>query len=148
MQPVWRGTPGDRILMYLLDTMVLSELRKKERNPGVTAWLAGKADRSLFVSVVSIGEISGGIAKQDKLNRDFAKTLRQWLEKLLLLYKERILPVDIPIARRWGELSAQGGRHSADMLLAATALEHKLTLVTRNEKHFDLPELKLINPWQ
>ena len=133
--------------MYLLDTMVLSELRKKERNPGVTAWLSNKPDQALFVSVVSIGEIARGIAKQEKQNSDFAKTLRLWLEKLLLLYKERILPVDIPIARRWGELSMYANNSGVDMLLAATALEHNLTLVTRNEKHFNLAEMKIINPW-
>jgi len=134
--------------MYLLDTMMLSELRKKERNPGVTAWLSGKPDQALFVSVVSIGEIAKGIAQQDKRNREFAKTLRQWLEKLLLLYKERILPIDIPIAKRWGELSVQANNSGADILLAATALEHNLTIVTRNEKHFPLTDLKIINPWQ
>ena len=134
--------------MYLLDTMMLSELRKKERNPGVAAWLSGKPDQALFVSVVSIGEIAKGIAQQDKRNREFAKTLRQWLEKLLLLYKERILPIDIPIAKRWGELSVQANNSGADILLAATALEHNLTIVTRNEKHFPLTDLKIINPWQ
>ena len=134
--------------MYLLDTVVLSELRKKERNPGVTAWISGRPDQTLFVSVVSIGEIAKGIAQQDKQNSEFAKTLRQWLGKLLLLYKERILPVDIPIARRWGELSVQANNSGADILLAATALEHNLTLVTRNEKHFTLTELKIINPWR
>jgi len=132
--------------MYLLDTMVLSELRKKERNPGVTQWLSGKSDRELFVSVVSIGEITKGITQQDKRNEEFAKTLRQWLEKLLLLYKERILPIDIPIAKRWGELSV--GVNNVDILLAATALEHNLTIVTRNERHFSRIGVNIINPWR
>jgi predicted nucleic acid-binding protein len=133
--------------MYLLDTMVLSELRKKERNPNLTQWLADKADRELFVSVISLGEIARGIAQQERHNREFAKTLRLWFEKLLLLYKERILPVDIPIAKRWGELSVQAKNSGVDILLAATALEHGLTMVTRNEKHVRPAGLMIINPW-
>ncbi|MDR2560438.1 MAG: type II toxin-antitoxin system VapC family toxin [Holophagales bacterium] len=134
--------------MYLLDTMVLSELRKKERNPKVTAWLSGKPDEELFVSVVSIGEIAKGIAIQEKHDRAFAGTLRQWLEKLLLLYGERILPVDIPIAKMWGEITAKVQHLGADALIAATAIEQNLIVVTRNEKHFCLMKVKTINPWE
>ena len=135
-------------MMYLLDTMVLSELRKKERNPGVTQWLSNKSDQELFISVVSIGEIARGIAQQDKQNKEFAKLLRRWMEKLLLLYGQRILPVGIPIAKRWGELSAQVHNAGVDILLAATALEHNLTVVTRNERHFSQTGVNSINPWQ
>jgi len=134
--------------MYLLDTMVLSELRKKERNPGVIQWLSGRSDQELFVSVVSIGEIAKGIAQQDTRDRAFAQQLRQWLDRLLLVYRERILPVDIPIARRWGELGAQMRNSGVDMVLAATALEHDLTMVTRNERHFAATNVKIVNPWQ
>jgi len=134
--------------MYLFDTMVLSELRKKDRNPGVTAWLADKHDSEVFISVVSIGEIAKGIAQKGKHDKVFAKTLEQWLDKLLLLYSERILHVDIPIAKRWGELSVQAHNAGADILLAATALEHNLRIVTRNEKHFSITGVKIINPWR
>jgi len=133
--------------MYLLDTMVLSELRKKECDPGVIQWLSDKTDQELFISVVSIGEITKGITQQDKRDRAFAKKLRQWLDKLLLVYSERILPVDIPIARRWGELSLLAQNDGVGILLAATALEHNLTVVTRNEKHFAATGVKIINPW-
>jgi len=133
--------------MYLLDTMVLSELRKKDRNPGVTAWISGKPDRELFISVVSVGEIARGIAQQAKHDNVFAGALRQWLEKLLLLYSERILPVDTPVAKRWGELGAQVHNSGADILLAATAIEHGLCIVTRNEKHFGPTGAEIINPW-
>ena len=134
--------------MYLLDTMVLSELRKKERNPGVTQWLSGKSDKELCISVVSIGEISKGIAQQDKQNKELASLLHRWLEKLVLLYGQRILPVDIPIAKRWGELSAQAHNAGVDILLAATAIEHNLTIVTRNGRHFSQTRVNIINPWQ
>jgi len=133
--------------MYLLDTMVLSELRKKDRHHGLTAWLSGKPDSELFISVVSVGEIAKGIAQQDRQNRDFAARLRQWLDKLLLLYGERILTVDVPTAKRWGEMSAQANNAGADVLLAATAIEHGLSIVTRNERHFGALGVKIINPW-
>jgi predicted nucleic acid-binding protein len=134
--------------MYLLDTMVLSELRKKKCDSGVIEWLSDKADQELFISVVSVGEITKGIAQQDKRDQAFAKKLRQWLDKLLLVYSERILPVDISIARRWGELSVLAQNSGVDILLAATALEHNLTVVTRNEKHFVTLGVKIINPWR
>jgi len=134
--------------MYLLDTMILSELRKKERNPGVTEWLSDKSDSELFISVVSIGEVAKGVAQQYKRDEVFAGMLRQWLDKLLLLYGERILPVDIPIAKRWGEISVQTHNAGVDILLAATALEHNLSIVTRNEKHFNMTGVKIINPWR
>jgi len=133
--------------MYLLDTMVLSELRKKERNPNVAAWLSGRADGELFINVVSVGEIAKGIAQKDKQDKVFAGTLRQWLDKLLLLYGDRILPVDVSIAKRWGEMSAQANYSGADVLLAATAIEHGLSVVTRNVKHFKALGAKIINPW-
>jgi len=134
--------------MYLLDTMVLSELRKKERNQGMTAWISDKPDRHLFISVVSVGEIAKGIAQQDKQDKVYAATLRQWLEKLLLLYSNRILPVNIPTAKRWGEISARVNNGGADVLIAATAIENNLSVVTRNEKHFSRTGVKIINPWQ
>ena len=134
--------------MYLLDTMVLSELRKTERHPGVTTWLSNKPDSVLFISVISVGEITKGIAQQDKKDKVFAGTLRQWLDKLLLLYCDRILPVDVRIAKRWGEMSVQARNAGADILLAATALEHNLSIVTRNEKHFSATGVKTINPWR
>jgi len=134
--------------MYMLDTMVLSELRKKERSPKVTAWLSGKPDEELFISVVSIGEIAKGIAMQNKHDSAFAETLRHWLDKLLLLYGERILPVDTPIAKRWGEISTKAQHAGTDALIATTAIEQNLSIVTRNEKHFSLMGVKIINPWE
>jgi predicted nucleic acid-binding protein len=133
--------------MFLLDTMLLSEMRKKERNSGVTSWLSDKIDHELFVSVISIGEIARGIALQMKKDIAFAKRLQQWLDKILLLYNDRILPVDIPSAKKWGELSAMAHQSGSDVLLAATAIVHNLTIVTRNEKHFVSFEVRTLNPW-
>ena len=133
--------------MYLIDTVVLSELRKRERNPGVVHWISGQRTGDLFLSVISIGEIERGIAQQHRQNPDFATALATWLDTLMSLYGERVLPVDLPTARRWGRLSAAIGNDGADLLIAATALEHGLTVVTRNTRHFQPADVPVINPF-
>ncbi|MDR3176337.1 MAG: type II toxin-antitoxin system VapC family toxin [Desulfovibrio sp.] len=133
--------------MYLLDTVVLSELRKTQRNEGVTAWISDRKDAELFISVVSIGEIVRGIDRQTKVDIEFANTLQRWLDNLLLIYNDRILPVDIRTAKQWGILSNRIGNSGADILMAATALEHNLSVVTRNERHFADTGIRIINLW-
>ena len=88
--------------MYLLDTVVLSELRRRERNPGVVNWLASQRSSELFLSVVTIGEIERGILLQQTKNAPFASTLAEWLETILHRYADRILDIDTAVARRWG----------------------------------------------
>ena len=134
--------------MYLIDTMVLSELRRRQRDPGVVAWIARQQHDDLFLSVVSIGEIERGIARQRSTDLAFAEELASWLKRLLHLHRERMLAVDLPVARRWGQLSAALGHDSADLLIAATALEHGLTVVTRNLRHFTPTGVATLNPWQ
>lgn len=134
--------------MFLLDTVVLSELRKRERNVGLTQWIIGKNDGELFISVVTVGEIERGIRQQRTKDNAFAQRLADWLEQLLLSYADRILSITTPIARRWGQLSADLGRADADILIASTALEHGLTVVTRNERHFVSTGVRVLNPWE
>jgi predicted nucleic acid-binding protein len=133
--------------MFLLDTVVLSELRKKDRNPGLIAWMRDKHASDLFISVVSIGEIAKGIAGQTVKNSEFAKRLQLWLDRLLLVYQDRMLAVDVAVAKRWGILAHQAGNSGVDILLAATAIEHHLTVVTRNERHFIPAGTATVNPW-
>ena len=133
--------------MYLIDTMVLSELRRRQRDPGVVAWIAAQQQQDLWLSVVSIGEIERGIARQRVTDPAFARELAAWLDRLLRLHRERLLVVDLPVARRWGQLSAALGHDSADLLIAATALEHGLTVVTRNLRHFVPTGVATLNPW-
>lgn len=133
--------------MFLLDTVVLSETRKRSRDPSVVTWLSQQRDADLFLSVVTIGEIERGIAQQQTRNPDFAKTLSKWLDRVLTLYGDRILPVDTATARRWGELSAAHGDNGADLLIAASALTHGLTVVTRNERHFRPTGVDVCNPF-
>ncbi|MGY3615975.1 PIN domain-containing protein [Bradyrhizobium sp. USDA 10063] len=122
--------------MFLIDTVTLSELRKRERDPLVVAWFERQRTADLFLSVISIGEIERGIARQRETNPDFAGALAAWLDRVLTLYGERIVPFDLRVARRWGALSASLGNDSADLMIAATALEYGLTVVTRNASDF------------
>ena len=133
--------------MWLLDTMVISEIRKKTPDPNVVSWLASLSESSLFLSVVTVSEIQRGIVAQRRKDAVFARRLQQWMEILLRNYGERILPVTSDIARCWGELSAIVGHDGADLIIAATALQHGLTIATRNEKHFQPLGVKLVNPY-
>jgi|SRR6266852_891956 len=123
--------------MFLIDTVTLSELRRRQRDPVVVAWFERQRTSDLFLSVISIGEIERGIARQRATDPGFASALAAWLDHVLALYGERILPFDLQTARRWGALSAVLGNDSADLMIAATALEHGLTVVTRNVSDFE-----------
>lgn len=133
--------------MFLLDTVVLSELRKQNRNDGLVQWVSTRQDSELFVSVVTIGEIERSICQQRTKDAVFAQRLADWLGQLMLSYKDRIVPITTPVARRWGKLSAELGRTDVDILIAATALEHELTVVTRNERYFAPTGVRVLNPW-
>jgi len=133
--------------LFLIDTMVLSELRKRQRDPGVVAWISEQRPEDCFLSVVSIAEIERGISRKRDADGGFAEQLAAWLDQLLRLYGDRLLTVDVRIARRWGQLSANLGHGGADLLIAATALEHGLTVVTRNLRHFTPTGVQTLNPW-
>lgn len=134
--------------MFLIDTDVLSALGKRHRNPNVAAWFASQRDGDLFLSVVTIGEIERGITLQQRQDPAFAATLAAWLDQVLAAYGDRILPFDLPAARRWGALSASLGNDSADLQIAATALEHGLTVVTRNVSDFAPAGVPALDPFK
>ena len=133
--------------MYLLDSVVVSELNKKRRNARVMQWFERQRPADLFISVISVGEIERGIARQQSINPEFAAALAAWLDRVLMLYQEQILPFDLKAARRWGMLSAAFGNESADLMIAATALEQGLTLVTRNVSDFERTGVSIVNPF-
>ena len=133
--------------MYLIDTVVLSELRKPQRDAGLVAWFEQQRTSDLFVSVISIGEIERGIARRRAADPGFAAALAAWLDRVLALYGERILPFELRSARRWGQLSAAIGNDSADLMIAATAREHGLTVLTRNVSDFEPTGVPVLNPF-
>ena len=135
-------------MSYLLDTNVLSELFKKNPHPGVVEWLSQRPVESLFISVLTLGELrKGAQGVKDDMHR---MKLMDWLQKdLPIFFSGRTLPIDHFVADRWGRLMYAAGRPlpSIDSLLAATALHHGLDMVTRNNKDFDHLNLEVINPW-
>ena len=133
--------------MFLVDTDVLSALAKRRRPANVEIWIAQQRTADLFVSVISIGEIERGIALQRRMDQSFAALLTNWLDQILNIYGDRVLPFDLASARRWGQLSATLGHHGADLQIAATALEHGLTVATRNVSHFELTGVSIFNPF-
>ena len=132
-----RSRKGAGPLVFLLDTDVLSALRRRDRNPEIVGWLESQRTTDLRLSVVSVGEIERGVTQQRQRNPTFAGELAAWLDRLLAWYGDRILPIDASTARRWGQISAILGHDGADLLIAATALEHGLIVVTRNVRHFE-----------
>jgi predicted nucleic acid-binding protein len=132
--------------MFLIDTDVLSALRRRERHPEVVEWLSVQRNSDLHLSVVTIGEVERGIVQQQGRDPLFAQQLAAWLDGILALYGDRVLPVGLATARRWGRLTAEVGHSSADLLIAATALEHGLTVVTCNVRHFEPTGVPMLNP--
>lgn len=134
---------------YLIDTNVLSEIRKGQQRaqPEVYQWWQGMKDQELFLSVMTLGEIRKGI---DRLGgRDVPQTLalERWLDEVKQTFRERVIDVSLAVAERWGKLQAIRAIPAVDALLAASALEHDLTLVTRNEADFDGLGIRVLNPF-
>lgn len=136
---------------FLLDTNVPSELTRPKPEPEVIQWLDDAADQHLFLSVVSLGEIFKGITVLPEGKR--RQQLRQWVDETLRpWFDDRILPITESVAERWGVLAGEcqlRGRplKVADGLIAATALEHSLTVVTRNVKDFSDLGVRVLNLW-
>lgn len=135
-------------MSYLIDTNVLSELRRKQPDAGVVTWIQARPRQALYLSVLSLGEIRKCIERV--ADATFRRVLTDWLETDLPNYfVGRLLDVDARVADRWGRVQAAAGRTlpAIDGLLAATALQHDLTLVTRNTKDFKGLNLQLVDPW-
>jgi predicted nucleic acid-binding protein len=136
-------------MAYLLDTNVLSELRKGERAaPGVMSWFREVAVEEIFLSVLVIGEIRRGIELTRRKDPSTAYNLDRWLTGLLQQYESQILPVSAEIADRWGRLCLTQPLPSVDGLLAATALEHDLILATRNVRDIHRAGVQWLNPFE
>lgn len=133
---------------YLIDTNIWSELQKRERiHPGVRRWYEGVTAEELYLSVLVVGEVRCGIERLKRRDPQQARRLEHRLGQLQTLMMGRILPVSLPIAERWGSLNVPDPLPVIDGLLAATALEHDLILVTRNVRDVERSGVKLFNPF-
>ena len=134
-------------LEYLLDTNVLSETRKKKADAGVISFLEGADSSTLYISVLTLGELRKGVAKKQREDPEMAKRLAGWAEGFELSFADRILGIDAAMARLWGNWSGERPRPVVDTLLAATAVLHGLTFVTRNVRDVRGIPVKLLDPW-
>lgn len=135
-------------MSYLLDTNVISELRKGERaNENVRVWFDELADEEIYLSVLTIGEIRRGIENVRRRDPDSATSLDSWLARLGEAYRDRILPVDRAIAEEWGRMNVPDPLPVIDGLLAATAKVAGLTLATRNVIDVEGSGVKLVDPF-
>jgi tRNA(fMet)-specific endonuclease VapC len=139
-------------MKYLLDTNVISELVAKRPDPRVVQWVDSLDPDSIYLSVITIGELRRGIEKL--LDSKRKETLRDWLnDDVLIRFSGRILVIDVPVMLTWGELTGRLERTgkpmpAIDSLIAALALHHNCTLVTRNEDDFKEAGITIVNPWK
>lgn len=138
--------------MFLLDTNVVSELRKAKAgkaNPGVTEWAEGVPAALMFLSVVSLHELEHGVLLAERRDRAQGRLLRQWLDRSVsVAFADRFLPVDVDVARRAAALHVPDPAPFRDALIAATALVHAMTVVTGNTRDFErFDGVEITNPW-
>jgi predicted nucleic acid-binding protein len=137
---------------FLLDTNCVSELVRSKPEPSVLDWMEAADESLLYLSVLTLGEIRKGVAALPQSRR--RTRLETWLEmELQTRFSGRILPIDAAVADRWGSIAAEARRKGSflsaiDGLLAATALQHNLTIVSRNVKDFASTPAPVLNPWE
>jgi toxin FitB len=139
-------------MTFLLDTSVISELVKKAPHEAVMSWLGRQHEEGLYLSVLTLGELQKGIAKLSASAR--RDRLRTWLTRdLAARFANRLLPIDVPVAARWGTLTGDAEKRGTplpviDSLIAATALEHGLSVATRNVGDFKRCGVVCVDPWK
>lgn len=131
--------------MFLLDTNVVSASKKPD--PAVACWIGEQDGNTLFLSVITLGEITRGIVMKQRTDPVAAASLSSWLAGLRAGYADRVLTVDENVALRWGHIASIRSRGDADGLIAATAMAHNLTIVTRNVQDFEDTGVPVLNPW-
>lgn len=136
-------------MSFLLDTNVISELRKGDRaDPSVVAWFGDLADDEIYLSVLTIGEIRRGIESVRRRDPDSARALDSWLARLSEDHRDRILPVDRAITEEWGRMSVPDPLPVIDGLLAATAKVKGLTFATRNVADVESTGVEILDPFK
>ena len=135
-------------MKYLLDTNIISELRKKSPNQGLLEWISAIDSEDLYMSVITIGELRAGALKKSKKDAVQGQLLMEWVDELSSSYQDQILDLTIEDYEVWGELLAIDSMHGIDALIAAQGLQYNMTVVTTNTKHLNLFNVKLLNPFE
>lgn len=134
--------------MYLLDTNVISELRKPQADKNVVAWARTVISPRMFISAITLKELETGVLRMERRDPAQGKILRTWLKRHVMpAFDARILPVDAAVALRCARIHVPDQANESDALIAATALVHGLTVVTRNVADFESSGVEVINPW-
>ncbi|MBN6715196.1 type II toxin-antitoxin system VapC family toxin [Pseudomonas capsici] len=134
--------------MFLLDTNVVSELRKRNADTNVVKWASANAPASLFISAITVMELETGVLRIERRDPVQGAALRSWLEHhVLKAFAGRILAVDTAVAKRCARLHIPDPRSECDALIAATALVHGMKVVTRNTADFQHCGVPVLNPW-
>ncbi len=135
--------------MYLLDTHVISELRKPQADKNVVTWAKSVIAPRMFISVITLKELETGVLRIERRDPAQGQVLRAWLKRHVMpAFDARILPVDAAVALRCARLHVPDQANESDALIAATALVHGLTVVTRNVSDFKSSGVDVINPWE
>jgi predicted nucleic acid-binding protein len=137
--------------MYLLDTNVVSEFRKSADgrvNKSVKRWADEISPDLMFISVISVLELEIGVLQIERRDKKQGLVLRKWLNKNVLpAFLDRVLPVDVAVAQRCASLHVPNPKSERDAMIAATAIEHRMTIVTRNVSDFSQSGVKIFDPW-
>ncbi|WP_342269727.1 type II toxin-antitoxin system VapC family toxin [Rickettsia endosymbiont of Orchestes rusci] len=134
-------------MKYLLDTNIISELRKKTPDIRVMEWFSNIHPSQLYLSCLTIGEIKIGVLKIAKKDKATSLGLMKWLDSLIIDYAEKIIGVNLEICEEWAELMSIDSTNAIDSLIAAQAKQRNIILVTRNIKHYSMFDIRIFNPF-
>lgn len=135
-------------MKYILDTNVISELRKKKPSKPVVQWFKEIDSNDICISCITIGELRAGALKKNKTDKVAGNLLMQWVDKLVDEHKNQIIDIDLPTCIEWSKLLAIDSTNAIDSLIAAQCVLHELILVTRNTKHFTMFQIQILNPFE
>jgi len=135
-------------MKYLLDTNIISELKKKTPDQNVVNWFEETDTYDLYLSCITIGELKSGVLKKSKTDVKIGKLLIKWIDGLMADYEEQILNIDLETCEIWAQLLNIDSTNAIDGLIAAQCLQSNMVLVTRNIKYFNMFDIKLFNPFE
>ena len=135
-------------MKYLLDTNIVSDLRKKKPDIGVIEWMKKANSTDLYLSCITIAELKVGALKKAKTDKVAGNSLFKWIENLVEAYREQMILVDLGTCEKWAEFLNIDGTNAVDSLLLAQAAANNLVLVTRNTKHFKMFGINYLNPFK